>query len=44
MLNSLFLERKKKREGYFLHADRDKLPLNTAMRLYSKILDVFTTK
>lgn len=40
----IVFRKKKKREGYFLHADHDKLLLNTAMRLYSEILDIFTTK
>lgn len=40
----IVFRKKREREGYFLHADYDKLFLNTAMRLYSKILDIFTIK
>ena len=43
MSNSLSLERERKQD-YFLHAGHAKLLLNTAMKLYGKILDVFTTR
>lgn len=36
--------RKRKKRGYFLHPGHNKLILNTAMKLYGEILDIFTTR
>lgn len=36
--------RKRIKRGYFLHPSYNKLILNTAMKLYGEILDVFTTR